>query len=167
LGGRNVVSPHKKTIMADKAERTVVLIKPDALQRNLMGEIIQRFERKGIKIVGCKMIRLDDALLDEHYSHHKDKPFFDDLKNFMKSAPVLAMILEAPEVIKAVRIIIGPTKASEADAGSIRGDLSISSASANLVHASDSNESAEQEIKRFFKPEEIFNYEKIDESFSG
>lgn len=148
-----------------KVERTVVLIKPDALQRNLMGEIVKRFELKGLKIVGCKMLTLNDALLDEHYSHHKDKPFFADLKTYMKSAPVLALILEAPHAIKAVRIIIGATKASEADAGSIRGDLSISAGGANLVHASDSEETAKQEIARFFNSDEVFSYKKIDDEF--
>jgi nucleoside-diphosphate kinase len=146
-------------------ERTLVLIKPDALQRNLMGEIIKRFEQKGLKIVGCKMITLDDALLDEHYSHHRDKPFFDDLKNFMKSSPVLALVLEAPTAIKSVRLVVGPTKASDANAGSIRGDLAVSPGGANLVHASDSSESAEVEIERFFSPDEIFSYSKIDDSY--
>lgn len=148
-------------------ERTLILIKPDALQRNLMGEIFKRFEKKGLKIVGCKMITLDDALLDEHYSHHKDKPFFDELKTFMKSSPVIAAVLEAPNAIQAVRLIVGPTKASEADAGSIRGDLSISATAANLVHASDSAETAKLEIKRFFKPAELFSYKKIDDEYQN
>src|SRR3989344_659653 len=107
-------------------EKTLILIKPDALLRNLTGEIIARFERKGLKVIGMKMITLDDALLDEHYAHHKDKPFFAELKTYMKSSPVLVLVLEAPNVVKAVRIIVGSTNASEADAGSIRGDLSIS-----------------------------------------
>ena len=147
-------------------ERTLILIKPDALQRNLMGEIIRRFEAKGLKIIGMKMVTLDDALLDEHYAHHKDKAFFEELKNLMKSAPVVAMVLEAPNVIKAVRIIVGATMPAEADAGSIRGDLSISPGGANLLHASDSAETAEIEIKRFFEDEELFSYRKIDEPYS-
>ena len=147
-------------------ERTLILIKPDALQRNLMGEIISRFERKGLKIVGMKMITLDDAVLDEHYAHHKDKSFFSDLKNFMKSSPVVAFVLEGPNVIRAVRIIVGATQPAEADAGSIRGDLSISASGANLVHASDSAETAEEEIKRFFNQDELFSYAKIDGPYS-
>lgn len=148
-----------------KVERTVVLIKPDALQRNLMGEIIKRFEQKGLKIAACKMITLDDAMLEEHYAHHQDKAFFDDLKTYMKSSPVVAMILEAPNAIKAVRLIVGPTNASAADAGSIRGDLSISAGGANLVHASDSEKTAADEIRRFFQTDEIFSYKKIDDEY--
>ena len=151
--------------MVDKIERTLVLVKPDALQRNLLGEVLGRFERKGLKITALKMITLSDALLDEHYAHHKDKAFFNDLKTFMKSSPVVAMILEGPNAIGAARLIAGPTKASEADAGTIRGDLSISPSSANLVHASDSAATAEVEIERFFSPEEVFAYAKIDDIY--
>lgn len=151
--------------MSTSIERTLILIKPDALQRNLVGEIISRFEKKGIKIVGLKMIRLDDALLDEHYSHHKDKPFFDELKKFMKSSPVLAAVLEAPEIVKSVRIITGSTRATDADAGSIRGDLSSSIGGANLIHASDSPENAKIEIERFFSNDELFEYTKLDEPY--
>ncbi|MCG2694054.1 nucleoside-diphosphate kinase [Candidatus Parcubacteria bacterium] len=142
-------------------ERTLVIIKPDALQRNLMGEIFGRFERKGLKIVGLKMTRLEDVMLDEHYAHHKDKPFFDGLKKFMKSAPVVVLVLEGLEAISAVRLIVGPTKGRAADAGSIRGDLGMSG-QANLVHASDSLENAEAEVKRFFKDEELLEYTKGD-----
>jgi len=147
-----------------KEEKTLIILKPDALQRNLLGEIIHRFERKGLKIVGMKMVRLDDEILREHYSHHKDKPFFASLANFMKSAPVILLALSGLNAINATRIIVGPTKGYEADAGSIRGDLSISG-QANIVHASDSSENAETEIKRFFKPEELFEYQKIDYEF--
>jgi len=142
-------------------ERTLIIIKPDALQRGLLGEIMGRFERKGLKIVGMKMIQLEDVMLDEHYVHHKDKPFFDGLKKFMKSAPVVAVVLEGLEAISAVRLIVGPTKGRAADAGSIRGDLGMSG-QANLVHASDSEDNAEAEVKRFFKEEELFEYTKGD-----
>ena len=147
-----------------KLERSLIIIKPDALQRNLLGEIVQRFERKGLSIVGLKMMHLNDVLLDAHYAHHKDKPFFDELKKFMKSSPVVAMVLEGIEAIKAIRIIVGPTRGSEADAGSIRGDLALTMQN-NLVHASDSSESAETEIRRFFRPDELFRYKKIDFEF--
>lgn len=142
-------------------ERTLIIVKPDALQRNLMGDILSRFEKKGLKIVGMKMIKLEDMLLDEHYSHHKDKPFFDGLKKYMKSSPVVLLVLEGLEVIDAVRLIVGPTKGRSADAGSIRGDLSMSQ-QANLVHASDSALNATAEIKRFFNETELFTYTKGD-----
>ncbi len=144
-----------------KEERTLIIVKPDGLQRNLVGEIIYRFERKGLKIIGMKMMELHDAIIEEHYAHHKEKPFFPTIKNFMKSAPVVVMALSGINAIPAVRLIVGPTRGHEADAGSIRGDFSISGQS-NIVHASDSKESAEAEIKRFFKNEEIFDYKKQD-----
>lgn len=147
-----------------KEERTLIIIKPDALQRNLLGEIIGRFERKGLKIIGMKMVQLGDAVLAEHYSHHVDKPFFESLKNFMKSSPVVVIALSGLNAISAVRLIVGPTKGYEADAGSIRGDLSLSGQT-NIVHASDSSESAAAEIARFFKPDELFSYKKIDFEF--
>jgi len=142
-------------------ERTLIIIKPDAMQRNLVGEIISRFEKKGLKIVGMKMMELDDLKLEEHYAHHKDKPFFEGIKTFMKSSPVLVLVLEGYEVIQAVRIIIGSTKGIEADAGTIRGDLALTNH--NLVHASDSLETAGQEIKRFFADDELFGYVKISD----
>lgn len=148
----------------NKPERTLIIMKPDCLQRNLLGEVIGRFERKGLKVVGLKMAQLTDVLLEEHYSHHKDKPFFTDLKKFMKSAPCVVMALQGTNAIKAVRIIVGPTKGHEADAGSIRGDLSMGVAT-NIVHASDSPETAEAEINRFFNENEIFEYSKVDEGF--
>lgn len=144
-----------------KEERTLIIVKPDGLQRNLVGEIVHRFERKGLKIIGMKMMELGDAIIEEHYAYHKEKPFFPTIKNFMKSAPVVVMALSGINAIPAVRLIVGPTKGHEADAGSIRGDFSISGQS-NIVHASDSKESAEAEIKRFFKNEEIFDYKKQD-----
>jgi len=145
-------------------EKTIVLIKPDAIQRSLVGEILHRFERKGLKIIGLKMVRLDDAILDEHYSHHKEKPFFESLKNFMKSSPLVVVALSGINAVKAVRLLCGPTYGAEADAGSIRGDFSMST-QANIVHASDSKETAEAEIKRFFKKEELFEYKKTDYEF--
>jgi nucleoside-diphosphate kinase len=144
-----------------KLERTLIIVKPDALQRNLLGRIITRFEEKGLKIAGMKMGYLSDDLLNEHYSHIADKPFFNDLKDFMKSSPVVFMVLEGVEVIDTVRIIVGPTKGRSADAGSVRGDFSMSNSN-NVVHASDSLEMAGKEIKRFFKSEELFDYSKDD-----
>ncbi len=144
-----------------KLERTLIIIKPDALQRNLLGRIITRFEEKGLKIAGMKMGYLSDEILNEHYSHHVDKPFFNDLKSFMKSSPVVFLVLEGVEVIETVRLVVGSTKGRVADVGSIRGDFSMS-ASNNIVHASDSLESASKEISRFFKTDELFAYHKDD-----
>ena len=133
-----------------KTERTLIIIKPDALQRNLMGEIIRRFEQKGLKIVGIKMLNLHDELLEDHYHHHKDKAFFIDLKMFMKSSPVVAIVLEGRAgAVEGVRLIVGATKGVDADAGTIRGDMAMSNQ--NLVHASDSPENAEKEIYRFYR----------------
>ncbi len=143
-------------------ERTLIIIKPDALQRSLLGEIVKRFENKGLKISGMKMMHLEDITLDEHYSHLKDKPFFAGIKNYMQSSPIVVVLLSGFNAVSAVRLIVGPTKGYEADAGSIRGDLSVSGQS-NIVHASDSIENAQVEIERFFKSEEIFEYKKIDE----
>ncbi|MDP3954589.1 MAG: nucleoside-diphosphate kinase [bacterium] len=145
-------------------EKTLIIIKPDALQRNLIGEIVGRFERKGLKIIGMKMIKLSDLLLNKHYAHHKDKFFFTGLKNFMKSSPVVIMVLEGLEAVSVTRLIVGPTSGRKADAGSIRGDLCISTQT-NIVHASDSVSTARQEIKRFFKSVELFNYKKMDFEF--
>lgn len=142
-------------------ERTLVIIKPDALQRNLIGLILSRFERKGLKIIACKMMRLDDAILTEHYTHHHDQPFFQGLKAYMKHSPVMALVLEGYGAIVGVRLISGATKGIDADAGTIRGDLSMGNQ--NLIHASDSPEAAAQEVKRFFKDDEIFEYRKLDE----
>jgi len=142
-------------------EKTLVLIKPDAIQRGLIGEIVGRFERKGLKLVGIKMIGLDDAILKEHYAHLADKPFFAGLSNFMKSSPVIAMCWEGLEVVSAVRLLCGITKARAAEAGSIRGDLAMS-VSCNVVHASDTIENAEKEVLRFFKEAELHNYRKSE-----
>lgn len=147
-----------------KEEKTLVLIKPDAIHRSLVGEIIGRVERKGLKIVGIKMMQLEDVLLESHYAHIKDEPFFVGIKKFMKSAPVVVMALSGINAVSAVRLIVGPTKGYEADAGSIRGDLSLSIQS-NVVHASDSPEAAKKEIERFFKEEELFDYTRQDFSY--
>lgn len=151
-------------MIRQNSERSLIIIKPDAVQRNLVGEIINRFERKGLKIVGMKMMNIETALLEEHYAHIKDKPFFPGIRNFMQSCPVIVMAVEGISAISAIRLIVGPTKAWEADAGTIRGDLSLSTQS-NIVHASDSIENGEIEIGRFFKKEEIFEYNKIDTDF--
>lgn len=142
-------------------ERTLVLIKPDAIQRGLVGEIINRFEKKGLKLIGLKMMSLDEALLREHYAHIANKPFFPGVASFMKSSPVVAMCWEGLEAVVAVRLITGVTKAREADAGTIRGDFAMS-LSCNVIHTSDSLETAEKEVPRFFKSDELFEYYKSE-----
>ena len=142
-------------------ERTVVLVKPDGVQRGLIGEIIARFERKGLKLASIKMISLSDALLDEWYAHHKDKAFFPNLKSYMKSYPVVAMLWEGLEAVAAVRIMIGITKAREAAPGTIRGDFAMSQ-QYNLIHASENADIARKEEALMFDESEIFGWEKED-----
>ncbi len=142
-------------------ERTLIIIKPDALQRNLLGDIVSRFERKGLKIIGLKMEHISDLKIEEHYAHHADKPFFQNLKKFMQSAPVVLMALEGLEAVEAVRLITGDTKGRAADGGTIRGDYAMS-VQANIVHASDSVENANLELERFFSEDELFDYKKMD-----
>ncbi|HET9530176.1 MAG TPA: nucleoside-diphosphate kinase [Blastocatellia bacterium] len=139
-------------------ERTLVLIKPDAIQRGLTGRIITRFEEKGLKLAGIKFMTLSDDLLNEHYSHLADKPFFPGTRRFMQSSPVIAICIEGLDSVETVRRLCGITKAREAAPGTIRGDWAMS-VQANLVHASDSLETAEKEVKRFFNDSELFEYD--------
>lgn len=145
-------------------QRTVAILKPDSLQRGLVGEIINRFERKGLKLVGIKMVSISDAILEEHYAHHKDKPFFAGLKNFMKSAPLVCMLWEGVDAVSVVRKMAGSTNSREAELGSIRGDFSMSR-SANIIHVSDGEEAAKEEEVRFFGEEEIFAWDVAVSSF--
>ena len=140
-------------------EQTLVILKPDALQRGFVGEIIQRFERKGLKIVAMKMQLLKTDVLSEHYSHHKEKPFFKELVKFMGSAPAVLMVLEGKEAVDVARKMAGETSGRKASPGTIRGDCSMSMQT-NLIHVSDSVKTASEEIRRFFKKEEIHSYEK-------
>ncbi len=145
-------------------EQSLIIIKPDAIQRSLVGEIITRFERKGLKIIGMKMMHLKDALVEEHYAHIADKPFFPRIKRFMTSSPVIVMAVAGIKAVDSIRLIVGVTKSYEADAGTIRGDYALSMQS-NVVHASDSKESAQAEIQRFFVEGEIIDYDKVDTQF--
>ncbi len=142
-------------------QRSVVLVKPDGVQRGLIGEIVTRFERKGLKLVGLKMMYLTDEILDQWYVHHKEKPFFGSLKHFMMSSPIVAMLWEGYESIDTVRKLVGITKGREAECGSIRGDFAMSQSN-NLIHASDSVEGAKKELDLVFEPSEIFEYDKDD-----
>lgn len=143
-------------------ETTLVLLKPDCVQRNLMGEVIGRFERKGLTILGMKMLQLDDALINEHYGFLADKPFFPGLVEYMKSSPIVAMAIRGSNAVKTVRTMSGATNPVEALPGTVRGDFALS-IDGNIMHASDSLETANEELKRFFKEEEIFDYKRLDD----
>lgn len=143
--------------------RTAVLVKPDGLQRGLIGEIIARFEHKGLKLRGLKMVRLTDKMLSEWYAEHKDKHFFDDLKKFMGSMPIVAMVWEGIDVVPVVRHLVGTTLGREAEAGSIRGDFGMSQ-QMNLIHASANDQDAEREIKIIFDDDELFDYSGVLDS---
>ena len=138
-------------------EKTLVLLKPCTMQRSLAGEIISLFEKKGFKICGMKMMMLTDELLSEHYAHLASKPFFQRVKDSMMTAPVVALCLEGVDAIAAVRALAGPTNGRNAAPGTIRGSYCMSFQE-NIVHASDSPETAEVELRRFFRPEEIFDW---------
>lgn len=140
-------------------QQAVILVKPDGLQRGLVGEIVTRFERKGLKLIGLKMMQLDEKVLEQWYGHHKDKPFFPGLKAFMTSTPIIAMLWEGVEAIESVRKICGITNARKAEAGSIRGDLSMGY-QMNLIHASDTEEAAAKERRLIFDDQEVFEYDK-------
>lgn len=138
-------------------ERTLVLIKPDGVQRGLAGEIISRLERRGLKLAAMKLMQVDDALARQHYGEHVDRPFFGGLVEFITSAPVVAMVWEAEHAVEVVRNTMGETSPASSPPGTIRGDLGLD-IGRNLVHGSDSPESAAREVALFFKPEEILNY---------
>lgn len=142
-------------------ERTVVLVKPDGVQRGLIGEIMARFEKKGMRLAGLKMISLGDATLDEWYAHHKDKSFFPDLKSYMMSYPVVAMLWEGLDAATTVRKMVGITLARNAEPGTIRGDFAMSQ-QYNLIHASESPEAARREEALIFTENEVFEWIKED-----
>lgn len=142
-------------------EKTLIIAKPDAIQRGLVGEIITRLEQKGLKLVGLKLASLDEAMLRSHYAEHVDRSFYKGLEQFMKSSPVVLMVWEGYECIESVRKLVGATNPRQAAPGSIRGDLAIG-AGRNLVHASDTKKSAAAEVASFFKPEELFEYDKSE-----
>ena len=130
-------------------DKTLILVKPDAFARNLTGEIIARFERKGLRIAALKYMTMDAQLAEQHYAEHQGKPFFGELTSFITSGPLVAMVLEGQDAVRAARQVIGATNPLEATAGSIRGDFAIE-VGQNMVHGSDSAESAEREAKLFF-----------------
>ncbi|MDR9381564.1 MAG: nucleoside-diphosphate kinase [Natronomonas sp.] len=148
--------------MAD-ADRTFVMVKPDGVQRGLIGDIVSRFEDRGLKLVAGKFMQIDDALAREHYAEHVDKPFFDDLADFITSGPVFAMVWEGQDAVAQVRTMMGETDPADSAPGTIRGDFGLD-LGRNVIHGSDTEEgSAEREIGLFFDDEELLDYERIDE----
>ena len=147
-----------------KKEKTLIILKPDAMQRGLIGEILNRFERKGIKFVGLKMVKLSDVLLDKHYAQHKGKHFFEPTKQYMKKMPVIIAVLEGMEAVRIIRTICGPTDGKNAPPGTIRGDFSMSIAR-NIIHSSEDLAAAQREIKIYFKPSELFSFERPNEDY--
>ncbi|WP_456468356.1 nucleoside-diphosphate kinase [Archaeoglobus sp.] len=145
-------------------ERTFVMVKPDGVQRGLVGEVISRLERKGLKIVAMKMLWIKRELAENHYAEHREKPFFSALVDYITSGPVVAMVVEGRNAVKVVRNLVGATNPVEAAVGTIRGDFGLD-VGRNIVHASDSLQSADREISLFFDEKEIVEYERADESW--
>jgi nucleoside-diphosphate kinase len=139
------------------SERTLILIKPDGVQRALVGRIIDRYEQRGLRLAGLKMVHVDRALAEQHYGVHRDKPFFGGLVDFIVSSPLVALALEGPNAIAVCRAINGATRPHEAAPGSIRGDYALETGQ-NIVHASDSPETAADELKLWFSEDELFDY---------
>lgn len=145
-------------------EQTFLMIKPDGVQRNLIGEIVNRFEKKGFKLVGGKLMSVSEDLAKQHYAEHEGKPFFSDLVEFITSGPVFAMVWEGKNIIKTARHVIGATNPEEASPGSIRSDFGMVM-NRNVIHGSDSLESAEREINLFFTNDEVLTYVKQDQNW--
>ncbi len=140
-------------------ERTLIIVKPDGVQRGLTGEIIRRFEQRGLRIIGMKFMKVDRALAEKHYAVHRERPFFKSLVEYITSGPVLVMALEGTNAIAAARNTIGATKPHESTPGSIRGDFGVE-IGRNLVHGSDSVENGQQEVALWFKPEELVQWQR-------
>ena len=142
-------------------QKSFVMMKPDAVQRCLMGKILSRFEEKGLQIVAVKLMQINEDLAKTHYGEHADKPFFGSLIEYISSSPSLAMVIEGEEAISTIRKLVGATNPLEADLGTIRGDFAMDTGR-NIIHASDSPDSAEREINLFFNEDEICDYEIVD-----
>ncbi len=145
-----------------ETERTFVMVKPDGVQRGLVGEVVSRIEDRGLKIAAMKTVDVDRELAETHYEVHRDKPFFEDLVAVITSGPVVAMVVEGPNAIKAVRGLAGETDPIEASPGTIRGDFGVD-IGRNVIHGSDAPDTAQQEIKLWFEQDEILDYDRIDE----
>ncbi|MGV3465780.1 MAG: nucleoside-diphosphate kinase [Heyndrickxia sp.] len=141
-------------------EKTFLMVKPDGVQRQLIGEIVSRFEKKGFHLVGAKLMKVSTELAEKHYGEHKERPFFGELVDFITSSPVFAMVWEGENVIATARQMMGSTNPKDAQPGTIRGDFGVT-VGKNIIHGSDSPESAEREIGLFFKQEELVEYKKL------
>lgn len=141
-------------------ERTFLMIKPDGVERGLIGEVVSRFERRGFQLVGCKLMQVSKELAEKHYAEHVGRPYYEDLMQFITSGPVFAMVWEGDQVIALSRIMMGKTNTLEAVPGTIRGDFAIHT-NRNIIHGSDSAENATREINLFFRPEELLTYTKV------
>ncbi len=145
-------------------QKSFIMVKPDGVQRGLVGEVVQRLENKGFKLVGAKLMNIPTELAETHYGEHKERPFFGELVDFITSGPVFAMVWEGENVISTSRLMIGETNPAEAIPGSIRGDFAVTVAK-NIIHGSDSPESAEREINLFFNDSELTSYDKQDNAW--
>jgi nucleoside-diphosphate kinase len=145
-------------------EKTLILVKPDGVQRGLMGEIIGRFERRGLKLMGMKFLQMSRALAEEHYGVHKERPFYNDLVNYIVSGPIVAMVWQGKDAIAAARETMGATNPVAAAPGTIRGDLGME-IGRNLVHGSDSSENAVKEVNLFFDEAELVSWERVTDSW--
>jgi nucleoside-diphosphate kinase len=147
-------------------ERTFVMVKPDGVQRGLIGDVISRFEERGLKLAGAKFMQIDQDLAEDHYGEHEDKPFFDDLVEFITSGPVMAMVWEGQDATRQVRNMMGETDPAESAPGTIRGDLGLD-LGRNVIHGSDNEDPGanEREIELFFDDEELLEWERIDETW--
>src|SRR5699024_2664281 len=142
-------------------EKTFIMVKPDGVQRGLVGEIVHRFEKKGFTLVGSKLMQISNELAETHYGEHKERPFFGELVEFITSGPVFAMVWEGEDVIKTARAMMGATNPADAAPGTIRGEFGVT-VGKNIIHGSDSPDSASREINLFFKEEELVSYNKQD-----
>ena len=145
-------------------EKTFLMVKPDGVQRNLVGDIVKRFEQKGFKLAGAKLMKISDELAKTHYGEHKERPFFGELVDFITSGPVFAMVSEGEGVILTAREMMGATNPAEAAPGTIRGDFGVT-VGKNIIHGSDSSDSAKREIELFFDAAELVTYDKQDNAW--
>jgi nucleoside-diphosphate kinase len=140
-------------------ERTLIIVKPDGVQRGLIGRVLSRLEERGLRFVGLKLIAIDRELAERHYGEHREKPFFGSLVDFITSSPVVVGVVEGPDAVKVTRSVVGATNPVEANAGTIRGDFALSIGQ-NIIHASDAPETAKREIELFFEGHELISYER-------
>ncbi|XP_008303287.1 nucleoside diphosphate kinase, mitochondrial [Stegastes partitus] len=164
-GGHGAAWHRSKSTHPDVRERTLIAVKPDGVQRRLVGQIIQRFEQRGFKLVGLKMLQVSEDLLSQHYCQLTSKPFYRNLVDYMTSGPVVVMVWEGDNVVQSTRTMVGPTNPAAAQAGTVRGDFSLH-VSRNVVHASDSLEGAQREIQLWFQGKDLLNWDCYDQNLT-